>query len=742
MKEYDVTGMACAACVARVEKAVNGVSGVNTCSVSLLTNSLGVEGDVSDEEIIKAVEEAGYKACLHVDKPISLETEEKPAKSETRVMMERLFISLGLLLILMYFSMGVMMFNFPVPAALAHGTLAHELVQIVLCLAIMIIHRRFFISGFKSARHLAPNMDTLVAMGSGISFVYSLILVIFKIEGEVYFESAAMILVLISVGKTLESYSKGRTTDALKSLIAMSPKTAHVIRDGEELTVAADVVRRGEIFIVKPGESIPVDGIVKEGTSSVNESSLTGESMPVTKSVGDSVSAATINQLGTITCEATAVGNDTVFAGIIKMVREVSATKAPIQRLADKVAGVFVPVVIGIAALTFAAWMIGGAEIGYALTRAITVLVISCPCSLGLATPVAIMVGNGMGAKRGILFKTAAALEMAGRIDVVALDKTGTVTKGEPAVTDIYVNEKDTDRDIFLAVAKALEKRSEHPLATAVLSYIGDMEAPDVTGFEAIPGKGLKGLIHDDDAEADIEVYAGSAAYIGEILEIEPEALKFIEEMQREGKTLLVFATSDFLLGAMACEDPIKEDSAEAIRELNDIGVRTVMLTGDNEGTARIIADRAGIKEIKAGLLPGDKSGAVASLQEKHDKYVTKVAMVGDGINDSPALKAADLGMAVKSGTDIAMDAADVVLMNNSLKQIVTAIKLGRATMTNIKENLFWAFFYNCIGIPLAAGVLIPHFGIELPPMFGAAAMSLSSFCVCMNALRLNLKKI
>lgn len=735
MREFDVSGMGCAACVARVEKAVNGVEGVESCCVSLLTNSMGIEGTASDEDIINAVKGAGYGACLHEAKPVVAEAADEKGKSETRIMLERLFSSLAVLLVLTYFSMGVTMFGFPAPALLQSGTMGNAILQGVLSLVIIVIHNRFFVSGFKGVRHLAPNMDTLVAMGSGISFVYSVVLTCMQRFDMLYFESAAMILVLISVGKTLEAYSKGKTTDALKSLMAMSPKTAHVIRDGEELTIEADFVKKGETFIVRPGESIPVDGIVLKGTTSVNESSLTGESMPVTKTEGDNVSAATINQLGTITCEATAVGTDTIFAGIIKMVREVSASKAPIQRMADKVAGIFVPVVIGIAIVTFGIWMFAGAEFGYALTRAITVLVISCPCSLGLATPVAIMVGNGMGAKRGILFKTAASLEMAGRIGTVAFDKTGTITKGEPTITDTRVSSENIDEEKFLSVAGALEKGSEHPLANAVMAYTSGRDLPEVENFEVVPGKGLKACLADSNGD---EYYAGSVDYISSIVSLGEEDKEFIKKVQAEGKTTLLFASSKELLGIMACEDPIKEDSASAIKELNDIGVRTVMLTGDNENTAKAIAKRAGISEVKAGLLPGDKSGALMSLKSDD----SKVAMVGDGINDSPALKSADLGMAVKSGTDIAMDAADVVLMNNSLTQVVTAVKLGRATMTNIKENLFWAFFYNCVGIPLAAGALIPHFGIELPPMFGAAAMSLSSFCVCMNALRLNLKKL
>lgn len=707
MREFDVLGMGCAACVAKVEKAVAQVPGVTNCSVSLLTNSMVVEGDARDEDIIKAVTEAGYKASLHL---VNITKDEpQKEKNETREMLVRLIASVLLLAGLIYFT------------AIKEGV-----IQLAFCLLIMIIHRRFFANGWKGVIHLAPNMDTLIALGSGISFIYSVIILFTSQSDTLYFESAAMILVFISIGKTLESYSKGKTTDALKKLIAMTPKTARVIRDGEEFIVDASFVKRGETFVVLPGESIPVDGIVKEGNSTVNEASLTGESMPVSKSSGDNVSAATINQLGTLTCEASAVGEDTVFAGIIKMVREVSATKAPVQRLADKVAGIFVPTVIGVALVTFIIWLFAGADFGHALTRAITVLVISCPCSLGLATPVAIMVGNGTAARKGTLFKTAASLEMAGRIDVVAFDKTGTITVGKPQIVESYVNQDKTNEGILLAVAGALEKRSEHPLSTAVLEFIGDVDCPDIKNVEAVPGKGIKGFIHDDVNEEDVPVFGGSLSFIEECISLSDNEKEIALRMQEKGRTTILFATGKYLLGIMGAIDPIKEDAVTTIDKLNKMGISTVMLTGDNEITAGTLAKEAGISSVYAGLLPADKSRIIENLK----KGGKRVAMVGDGINDAPALTMADLGVAVKSGTDIAMDSADVILMNNSLSQVCISLNIGRKTLKVIKENLFWAFFYNCIGIPIAAI-------FTLPPMFGALAMSMSSICVCLNALRL-----
>lgn len=707
MREFDVLGMGCAACVAKVEKAVSKVPGVTNCSVSLLTNSMSVEGDASDEKIIKAVTEAGYKASLRL---VDITTKELPKdRNETKEMLVRLIASVFLLAGLIYFTV-----------------IKEGIFQLALCLLIMIIHRRFFVNGWKGVIHLAPNMDTLISLGSGISFIYSVIILFTSQSDMLHFESAAMILVFISIGKTLENYSKGKTTDALQKLIAMTPKTARVIRDGEEFIIDASFVKRGETFIVLPGESIPVDGVVKEGYSSVNEASLTGESMPVSKSSGDMVSAATINQLGTLTCEASAVGEDTVFAGIIKMVREVSATKAPVQRLADKVAGIFVPTVIGIALITFIIRLLAGADFSYALTRAITVLIISCPCSLGLATPVAIMVGNGTAARKGTLFKTAASLEMAGRVDVVAFDKTGTVTVGKPQIAETYVNQEKANEGIFLAVAGALEKRSEHPLSTAVLEFIGDMDCPDIKGMEAVPGKGVKGFIHDDVNEEDVPVFGGSLSFIEECTTLTDNEKEIALRMQEKGRTTILFATGEYLLGIMGAIDPIKEDAVSTIKVLSEMGISTVMLTGDNEVTAKTLAREAGISSVYAELLPGDKSRIIENLK-KDGKHV---AMVGDGINDAPALTMADLGIAVKNGTDIAMDSADVILMNTSLSQVCTSLAIGRKTLRVIRGNLFWAFFYNCIGIPIAAI-------FTLPPMFGALAMSLSSVCVCLNALRL-----
>ena len=746
MEQYNVTGMSCAACSARVEKAVKKVPGVTSCSVSLLTNSMGVEGTASPAAILSAVQEAGYGASLKnasaskaADTSADLDA---LADHETPKLKRRLIASLGFLLVLMYFSMGHMMWGWPLPHWFDGNHVAMGLVQLLLAGIVMVINQKFFINGFKGLIHGAPNMDTLVALGSMASFVWSTYALFAmtraQVDGndelvmhymmEFYFESAAMILTLITVGKMLEARSKGKTTDALKSLMKLAPKTATLVRDGAEVTVAIADVQKGDVFVVRPGENIPVDGVVLEGTSAVNESALTGESIPVDKAVGDKVSAATTNQSGFLRCEATRVGEDTTLAQIIKMVSDAAATKAPIAKIADTVSGFFVPAVISIAVVTTIVWLLLGHELGYALARGISVLVISCPCALGLATPVAIMVGNGLGAKNGILFKTAASLEAAGRTQIVALDKTGTITEGAPRVTDLLPAEGVSETEL-LTLAAALESRSEHPLAKAVLA---DAEAkaitpPEVTDFAALPGNGLAAKLNG------MGIYAGNAAFIQTKLTLPAALAQQAEKLASEGKTPLFFGGAGRLLGVIAVADTIKEDSPEAIRQLQNMGIRVVMLTGDNQRTADAIGRQAGVDEVIAGVLPDGKEAVIRQLQASG-----KVAMVGDGINDAPALTRADTGIAIGAGTDVAIDAADVVLMNSKLSDVPAAIRLSRATLRNIHENLFWAFIYNIIGIPLAAGLFIP-FGLTLNPMFGAAAMSLSSFCVVSNALRLNL---
>mgnify|MGYP003280063237 CR=1 FL=1 len=746
MEQYNVTGMSCAACSARVEKAVKKVPGVTSCSVSLLTNSMGVEGTASPAAILSAVQEAGYgaspknaSASKAADTSADLDA---LADHETPKLKRRLIASLGFLLVLMYFSMGHMMWGWPLPRWFDGNHIAMGLVQLLLAGIVMVINQKFFINGFKGLIHGAPNMDTLVALGSMASFVWSTYALFAmtraQVDGndelvmhymmEFYFESAAMILTLITVGKMLEARSKGKTTDALKSLMKLAPKTATLVRDGAEVTVAITDVQKGDVFVVRPGENIPVDGVVLEGTSAVNESALTGESIPVDKAVGDKVSAATTNQSGFLRCEATRVGEDTTLAQIIKMVSDAAATKAPIAKIADTVSGFFVPAVISIAVVTTIVWLLLGHELGYALARGISVLVISCPCALGLATPVAIMVGNGLGAKNGILFKTAASLEAAGRTQIVALDKTGTITEGAPRVTDLLPAEGVSETEL-LTLAAALESRSEHPLAKAVLA---DAEAkaitpPEVTDFAALPGNGLTAKLNG------MGIYAGNAAFIQTKLTLPAALAQQAEKLASEGKTPLFFGGAGRLLGVIAVADTIKEDSPEAIRQLQNMGIRVVMLTGDNQRTADAIGRQAGVDEVIAGVLPDGKEAVIRQLQASG-----KVAMVGDGINDAPALTRADTGIAIGAGTDVAIDAADVVLMNSKLSDVPAAIRLSRATLRNIHENLFWAFIYNIIGIPLAAGLFIP-FGLTLNPMFGAAAMSLSSFCVVSNALRLNL---
>ena len=746
MEQYNVTGMSCAACSARVEKAVKKVPGVTSCSVSLLTNSMGVEGTASPAAIISAVQEAGYGASpknASASKTSDASADlDALADRETPKLKRRLIASLGFLLVLMYFSMGHMMWGWPLPHWFDGNHVAMGLVQLLLAGIVMVINQKFFINGFKGLIHGAPNMDTLVALGSMASFVWSTYALFAmtraQVDGndelvmhymmEFYFESAAMILTLITVGKMLEARSKGKTTDALKSLMKLAPKTATLVRDGAEVTVAIADVQKGDVFVVRPGENIPVDGVVLEGTSAVNESALTGESIPVDKAVGDKVSAATTNQSGFLRCEATRVGEDTTLAQIIKMVSDAAATKAPIAKIADTVSGFFVPAVISIAVLTTIVWLLLGHELGYALARGISVLVISCPCALGLATPVAIMVGNGLGAKNGILFKTAASLEAAGRTQIVALDKTGTITEGAPRVTDLLPAEGVSETEL-LTLAAALESRSEHPLAKAVLA---DAEAkaitpPEVTDFAALPGNGLAAKLNG------MGIYAGNAAFIQTKLTLPAALAQQAEKLASEGKTPLFFGGAGRLLGVIAVADTIKEDSPEAIRQLQNMGIRVVMLTGDNQRTADAIGRQAGVDEVIAGVLPDGKEAVIRQLQASG-----KVAMVGDGINDAPALTRADTGIAIGAGTDVAIDAADVVLMNSKLSDVPAAIRLSRATLRNIHENLFWAFIYNIIGIPLAAGLFIP-FGLTLNPMFGAAAMSLSSFCVVSNALRLNL---
>ena len=757
--------MSCAACQARVEKAVSKVTGVTSCSVSLLTNSMGVEGTASSAEVIKAVKAAGYGASIKKDKGSAAQSgaasadEDLLKDKETPVMVRRLVASVVLLLPLMYISMGHMMWNWKLPSFMDGNHIAMGLTQLLLTTMIMVINQRFFISGFRSAAHGAPNMDTLVALGSAASYVYSVYTLyamtsaqlrgdaeaVMAYMHEFYFESAAMILTLITVGKLLEAISKGRTTDALKGLMKLAPKTAVVKRDGEEVTVPIEQVHKGDYFVVHPGESIPVDGIIVEGTTAVNEAALTGESLPVDKAEGDKVSAATVNQLGYIVCEATRVGEDTTLSRIIKMVGDAAATKAPIAKVADKVSGVFVPVVIGIAVVTFIVWMLTGHAFGYALARAVSVLVISCPCALGLATPVAIMVGNGVGAKHGIMFKTAVSLEETGKAKVVVLDKTGTITSGAPMITDVYPA-AGVSRDELLMKAYAIESKSEHPLAKAVIAGVENEESllakakllGTVEDFSAVPGSGLSGSL------GGTRIYGGNAGFIENVLGEagEPavnalnEAVKVADSFSEKGKTALFFAEKDRLLGIIAVADVIKTDSPEAVRQLKAMGIHVVMLTGDNEKTAKTIGAQAGVDEVIAGVLPDGKAEAVGRFKSRG-----KVIMVGDGINDAPALTSADIGLAIGAGTDIAIDAADVLLMKSRLSDVVTAIRLSRATLRNIHENLFWAFIYNIIGIPLAAGVWIPLFGWTLNPMFGAAAMSLSSFCVVTNALRLNLFK-
>ena len=747
MEQFNVTGMSCAACSARVEKAVSKVPGVTSCSVSLLTNSMGVEGTASSADIIKAVQDAGYgaspKAAGGAAAASSTNADlDALADHETPKLKRRLIASVGFLLVLMYFSMGHMMWGWPLPHWFDGNHIAMGLVQLLLAGIVMVINQKFFINGFKGLIHRSPNMDTLVALGSMASFVWSTYALFAmtraQVDGnselvmhymmEFYFESAAMILTLITVGKMLEARSKGKTTDALKSLMKLAPKTATLLRDGAEVTVGIEQVQKGDIFVVRPGENVPVDGIVLEGTSAVNESALTGESIPVDKAEGDKVSAATTNQSGFLKCQATRVGEDTTLSQIIKMVSDAAATKAPIAKIADTVSGFFVPAVITIAVITTIVWLLLGRELGYALARGISVLVISCPCALGLATPVAIMVGNGLGAKNGILFKTAASLEAAGRTQIVALDKTGTITSGEPKVTDILPAEGVTEGEL-LTLAAALERKSEHPLAKAVLAHTEaqKLDAPEVTDFAALPGNGLAAKLDG------VDIFAGSAVFIQTKVTVPAALQEKAAALSAQGKTPLFFGGADRLLGIIAVADTIKEDSPRAIKELQNMGIRVVMLTGDNQRTADAIGRQAGVDEVIAGVLPDGKEAVIRQLQASG-----KVAMVGDGINDAPALTRADTGIAIGAGTDVAIDAADVVLMNSKLSDVPAAIRLSRAALRNIHENLFWAFIYNVIGIPLAAGVFIP-FGLTLNPMFGAAAMSLSSFCVVSNALRLNL---
>ena len=752
MIQYIVTGMSCAACSARVEKAVSKVPGVTSCSVSLLTNSMGVEGTATEQEIIKAVADAGYGASKQGEgsakaQPAQdLAGEDMLKDRETPVLKRRLIASVGFLIVLMYFSMGHMMWGWPVPGFMKDNHVMMGLLQMLLTIIVMVINQKFFISGFKGLIHRAPNMDTLVALGSGASFVYSTYALFAMTDAQMhgdmdavmsymhdfYFESAAMILALITVGKMLEARSKGKTTDALKGLMKLAPKTAVVIRGEKEVQVSIEQVQKGDCFVVKPGENIPVDGEVIEGNSAVNESALTGESIPVDKAVGDKVSAATVNQSGYLKCRATRVGEDTTLSQIIQMVSDAAATKAPIAKIADRVSGVFVPMVITIAVLTIIVWLIAGQSIGFALSRGIAVLVISCPCALGLATPVAIMVGNGMGARNGIMFKTAVSLEETGKMQIVALDKTGTITSGEPKVTDIIPAAGVTE-DILLKCAYALENKSEHPLARAILEKAKEENAgiEEVTGFQALPGNGLTAILDGH------TLYGGNHTFISSKVSVDGDIQKEAEKLAEAGKTPLFFGNEDCLLGVIAVADVIKEDSPQAIKELQNMGIHVVMLTGDNERTAKAIGQQAGVDEVIAGVLPEGKEQVIRKLKEKG-----KVAMVGDGINDAPALTRADMGIAIGAGTDVAIDAADVVLMKSRLSDVPAAIRMSRATLRNIHENLFWAFFYNIIGIPLAAGVWYPLFGWKLNPMFGAAAMSLSSFCVVSNALRLNLFKM
>mgnify|MGYP004682689751 CR=1 FL=1 len=764
MKQYTVTGMSCAACSARVEKAVSKVDGVTSCSVSLLTNSMGVEGSATDAQIVEAVEQAGYGAS---PKGTATESENDKANNsleqlkaaqdalvdrETPKLRNRLIASLIFLVVLMYFSMGHMMWGWPLPEFFNGNHVAMGLLQLLLTVAVMVINQKFFISGFKGLIHGAPNMDTLVALGSAASFGYSVYalfaMTAAQVNGdmdavmsymhEFYFESAAMILALITVGKMLEAHSKGKTTDALKSLMQLAPKTATVVRDGVEQEISVDAVKKGDIFVVRPGENIPVDGEIIDGTTAVNESALTGESIPVDKQPKDAVSAATVNQSGFIKCRATRVGEDTTLSQIIQMVSDAAATKAPIAKIADRVSGVFVPAVITIAIITIIAWLIAGETVGFALARGISVLVISCPCALGLATPVAIMVGNGKGAKSGILFKTAASLEATGRTQIVALDKTGTITSGEPKVTDIvpdetFFEETGNHAGALLAIAASVEAKSEHPLAKAIMerAKTDEIAVAEVTDFSAVVGNGLTAIL------AGKMIKAGNLAFVSKFVKVSDDMRTKAVEFSKEGKTPLFFAADDRLCGIIAVADTIKEDSPEAVRQLKNMGIRVVMLTGDNEQTANAIGKQAGVDEVIAGVLPDGKEAVIRKLKKQG-----RVAMVGDGINDAPALTRADMGIAIGAGSDVAIDAADVVLMKSRLIDVPAAVRLSRATLTNIHENLFWAFFYNVIGIPLAAGLWYPLLGWKLNPMFGAAAMSLSSFCVVTNALRLNLCRV
>ena len=752
MEQYNVTGMSCAACSARVEKAVSQLDGVESCSVSLLTNSMGVTGDVSAETVIAAVEAAGYGASIkgkdQEQKSAGTSANEEMLKDrETPKLKKRLIASLCFLIPLMYFSMGAMMWGWPVPAILEHNHVAMGLIQLLLTGIVMVINQKFFISGMKGLLHRAPNMDTLVALGAGASFAYSTFALFAMTDAqmrndmagvmswmhEFYFESAAMILTLITVGKMLEAHSKGKTTDALKSLMKLAPKTAVILRNGSEEEVPIEQVKKGDIFVVRPGENIPVDGVVVEGSSAVNEAALTGESIPVDKESGNAVSAATLNQSGFLKCEATRVGEDTTLSQIIQMVSDAAATKAPIAKVADKVSGVFVPIVIGIAAVTILIWLITGQSVGFALARGISVLVISCPCALGLATPVAIMVGNGMGAKNGIMFKTAVSLEETGKMEIVALDKTGTITSGEPKVTDILPVKEVTEEEL-LQFAYTLEQKSEHPLARAILTEAEQRQlaAEVVTDFQAVPGNGLTGKL-----PGECILRGGNLKFISDVVSVPEEIKRKAEQLAEEGKTPLFFSKDEKLIGIIAVADVIKEDSPRAVKELQNMGIRVVMLTGDNERTAKAIGQQAGVDEVIAGVLPEGKESVIRTLKQHG-----KVAMVGDGINDAPALTRADMGIAIGAGTDIAIDAADVVLMKSRLSDVPAVIRMSRATLRNIHENLFWAFIYNAIGIPLAAGLFYPIFGWKLNPMFGAAAMSLSSFCVVTNALRLNWFKI
>ena len=744
MEQYTITGMSCAACSTRVEKSVSKVNGVTSCSVSLLTNSMGVEGTASSEDIIKAVQEAGYGASIKgtESEKSKISQSDMFKDRETPLLKKRLFSSLIFLVVLMYFSMGHCMWGWPVPSFFEGNYIAQGILQLILTATVMVINQKFFISGFKGLIHRSPNMDTLVAMGSGASFIYS-VYVLFamtnaQLKGnfdmvadymhEFYFESSAMILTLITVGKMLEARSKGKTTDALKNLMNLAPKNAVIIKDGQEVSVPIEQVKKGDIFVVRPGESIPTDAVIIEGHSAVNESALTGESIPVDKSEGDEVSSATINQSGFIKCEATRVGEDTTLSQIIKMVSDASATKAPVAKVADKVSGIFVPTVISIALITMIVWLLVGETVGFSLARAISVLVISCPCALGLATPVAIMVGNGVGAKNGILFKTAVSLEETGKVQVVALDKTGTITSGEPKVTDIIPIENISESEL-LKIAYSVEKKSEHPLAQAIVKKAEELQVDyeDVTDFEALIGNGVRGILNG------LETIGGSLKFIEGKTEVSEEVKHKAELLAEQGKTPLLFVCGNRLIGMIAVADVIKSESPQAVKALQNMGIHVVMLTGDNERTAKAIGKQTGVDEVIAGVLPAGKESVICKLKKRG-----KVAMVGDGINDAPALKRADIGIAIGAGTDIAIDTADVVLMKSKLSDVPASIRLSRATLKNIHQNLFWAFFYNVIGIPLAMGVWIPVFNWELNPMFGAMAMSLSSFCVVSNALRLN----